>query len=232
MGGESDIDTILSEHCHFSVDPPEWPEIDIQPFLDAMTNPITITPSTKKQNYPAVFTNVIIEPNTNPTISKSVINGVLYIKAPNNVKFSGNVVVNGVVVTEDKEGTSLNDCTIWFTGNCDFPGVEALPDTAQYSDLRELTGTIVLAPGFDLRFTGNSNTASGVIAADKLFFTGNSDLSGDMFGTVLGLTDEPMTLTGNTELRFNRPANGDPASGFVHPMQFVPVLGSYKDIAQ
>jgi hypothetical protein len=232
VGGETDIDTILDEHCHFSVDPPQWPEIDIQPFIDAMTSPVTITPSMASNAYPADFNNVIIEANTNPTISKTEINGVLYIKAPNKVKFSGNVVINGVIITEEKPGESLSNCTIEFTGNCDFPGVGALPDTAAYADLKALTGTIVLAPGFHVNFSGRTNTASGVMAADQLSFTGNSDLSGDMFGTVLSLTDAPLILSGSTELRFNRPEGSVEPAGFIHPIQFSPVLGSYKDIAQ
>jgi hypothetical protein len=232
VGGETDIDIILNEHCHFSVDPPEWPEINLQPFIDAMTSPVTITASTASNDYPEEFTNVIIEAGTDPTISKSVINGVLYIKSPNNVTFSGNVVVNGVIITEEKAGESLENCTIEFRGNCDFPGVGALPDTAAFTDLRELTGTIMLAPGFKLDFSGTSNTASGVMAADQLSFTGNSELSGDMFGTVLSLTDAPLILTGSTELKFNRPADSEAPSGFTHPIQFVPVLGSYRDIAQ
>ena len=241
VGGETDIDTILDDHCHFSVDPPEWPTINIQPFIDAMNNPVTITPDMRSQDYPEEFTNIIIEANTNPTISKTEINGVLYIKAPNKVKFSGNVVINGVIITEDKEGESLEDCSIEFVGNCDFPGVGVLPDTStdpdtsvvtNFTALKELTGTIVLAPGFKVNFSGTSNTASGVMAADQLSFTGNSDLSGDMFGTVLSLTDAPLILTGSTELRFNRPDGSVDPAGFVHPMQFTPVLGSYKDIAQ
>jgi hypothetical protein len=197
-----------------------------------MTTSQTITPSMHSNDYPEEFTNIIIEANTNPTISKTEINGVLYIKSPNNVKFSGNVVINGVIITEDKPGESLDNCTIEFRGTCDFPGVGALPDTAAYTDLKALTGTIVLAPGFKLDFSGSSNTASGVMAADQLSFTGSSELSGGMFGTVLSLTDAPLTLTGSTELRFNRPANSEEPAGFVHPIQFLPVLGSYKDIAQ
>ena len=230
VGGETDPNIILNDHCHFSVDPPEWPEVNIQPFIDAMTSPVTITPSTPSQDYPEEFTNVIIEAGTNPTISKSVVNGVLYIKAPNNVKFSGNVVINGVIITEKKAGESLANCTIEFTGNVDFPGVGVLPDTAAYTDLKELTGTILLAPGFKLDFSGSSNTASGVMAADQFAFTGNSELSGDMFGTVLGLTDAPLILTGSTDLRFNRPDDDQDPAGFVQPIQFLPVLGSYKDV--
>jgi hypothetical protein len=248
VGGETDAQTILDNHCHFSVDPPEWPEINIQPFIDSMTSSQTITPSTPTNNYPEELTNVIIEAGTNPTISSSVINGVLYIKSPNKVKFSGNVVINGVIITEEKEGESLENCVVEFVGNCDFPGVGALPDTAtststdpdgtvtvtttDYTALKALTGTIALAPGFRIDFSGTSNTASGIMAADQFAFTGNSELSGDMFGTVLGLTDAPLILTGSTELRFNRPDDSDDPAGFRHPIQFLPVLGSYKDIAQ
>ena len=68
------------------------------------------------------------------------------------------------------------------------------------------------------------------MAADQFAFTGNSELSGDMFGTVLGLTDAPLILTGSTDLRFNRPDDDQDPAGFVQPIQFLPVLGSYKDV--
>jgi len=229
VAGESDIFAIMANHAHFGVAEPEFPEIDITPF-DSMTTS-EIDADTEIPNQDLVLNNVRIKAGTNPTFrNNAVINGVLYIESPNTVIFRAGTVINAIIVCEDDPTVPAADKTIEFRGHVSAPGVGALPDDdPQFADVREHLGTSILAPGFSVTFRGTTNSINGTIAADQLSFIGDSDISGELTGSIIGLKDREMILQGNAMIRINRQAAIATPAGFNHPLGMVIVGGSYSE---
>jgi len=157
------------------------------------------------------FTNVRIPPNTNPIFGGGVMfNGVLFIETPNLVTFSANVNITGIIVGDgdvtDDSGTNRID----FLGTVSSNPVTDLP--AGFGELREETGTFLMAPGFSLSFQGDFETINGAIAANGIAFSGNA--GGIIEGSVLNYSDTAMDLSGNNSLVFNRYADTEIPAGF------------------
>ena len=227
VGGETDTDEIFANHTHLNQDDPEFPELDLTPFDGLTTSVIDGSTSTSGIK---TFENAHVLPDVNPTFSGIItINGILYIEAPNDVKFSGNVVINGFIVTSDGSSLPLSGNQLTFTGNVSVPGVDALPDTPEFAAIKALTGTAILAPGFGVTFTGNNSGIDGLIAADQLTFRGNTSLGGELTGMILGLTDLPMSLRGNTKITINRQDGDYTPVGFKYTSAFEVIRGSYAE---
>jgi len=225
IGGESDLDEILLNHTHLSQDEPEFPELDLSPFPALAVNVLT-----KKSNNNKTLNNVYVPAGKNPMFNgNTTINGIVYIEAPNKVKFNGNLVLNGFVITEDGGDLPISGNEITFNGNLSVPGVGVLPDTAEFADVKTHEGTAVLAPGFRLKFSGNNSGINGMIAADQLIFTGNSSVGGELTGTILGLKNLPMTLSGNTEITINRQDDDSIPAGFKCSAKLNVVPNSYAE---
>jgi len=229
VAGESDPLIILNDHVHLEVDPPAFPPVDVKPF-QAMAKGDVITSSTDLSGSDLVLTNAVVEPNTNPIFtSNTTINGVLYVKSPNNISFTAGVTINGIIVTDNPDSPDLTANEISFGGNIAAPGVSALPDTEEFAEIKQHSGTILLAPGFKTSFSGGANSINGVIAADQLSFRGNPNVSGEINGSVIGLKDLPMSLSGNVELRINRDKMDPFPAGFLHPFAFCAIPDSYTE---
>ena len=95
--------------------------------------------------------------------------------------------------------------------------------------MKAADGTAIVAPGFGLTFRGTTNTINGVIAADQLSFMGNSNISGNMTGTILGLKNLDMTLAGNTTIQIQRQDSGIVPAGFDHSLGLSVVSSSYDE---
>jgi hypothetical protein len=205
VGGTNDPAEIPN-HIHKGVDEPEFPTVDTSMFLPYATNLYTPGKS--------VYSNIVIPPNTNPTFNAGVqLNGVVYIKAPNQVKFNGHASIQGVIVTDDgPQPGNLSTNTLTFNGGFDAQGVETLP--ASYGDLRSLSGSFMLMPGFSLSMSGNFDAhAHGSIVVDKASMTGSANVKLD--GSLVILQDTPMSMGGNSEL-----TAGDNALGFPAGLKF------------
>ncbi len=223
IGGASKWSGDIDDHIHFGVPVVELPRPDPTVFEPFAVNVLSGSTSGNR-----TFTNIRIPANTNPTFSgNTTLEGVIYIEQPNNVHFSGNVSMKGVIVTEDAGQDAYASNTIKFTGNSSFEGVEALPDTAEFAGLKAMPGAAILAPGFDLRFTGNFGTVGGTLAAEKFTFTGNS--GGVVKGAIISYSDEEMTLTGNSSLIIDRSAYDKVPPGFSVPTTLAPVMSSYTE---
>ena len=226
IGGESDPCQILEDHVHVNMDDPGFPEIDITPFV-LLTKSI-IDSNTDLTGSGLTFNNALVKADTDPDFrNHTVINGVLFIETPNVVTFHAGTTINGIVVTQDASGSNIAENRLEFKGHVTAPGVDALPDGDEFANIKELTGTVILAPGFALTFRGNTHSINGTIAADQLDFRGNSDVSGNLTGTVLGLADMEMSLQGNTSIRIARPTDDILAAGFKHPLGLTPNADSY-----
>ncbi|MHC4085194.1 MAG: pilus assembly PilX N-terminal domain-containing protein [Planctomycetota bacterium] len=172
------------------------------------------------------FTNVRIPPDTNPFFGGGVnIYGVVFIETPNVVTFSANVNITGIIVGDgevtDDSGTNRID----FLGTVNSNPVTALPES--FGELREETGTFLMAPGFSLSFQGDFETINGAIAANGIEFSGNA--GGRIDGSVLNYSDTPMDLSGNNALIFNRYADTEIPAGFEPEIVLKYVLESYSE---
>jgi len=225
IGGESIWGGDIMDHIHIGIGDVAFPEVDptvFEPFAVNIVDSGTSTSGNK------TFTNIRILADTNKTFSGNItLNGVVFIEAPNTVHFSGNVTITGVVVTEDAGEGAYDTNTIKFTGNTTVRGVEELPDEPEFSALRQMPGSFLLAPGFGVQFTGNFGTVSGTLAADSFKWTGNA--GGTVHGTIINYGDSEFKLTGNSNLSFDRSGDPETPAGFATPGRLVPVPSSYTE---
>ena len=218
---------VIAQHVHLGVEAPDWPALDTTPLIALSTTIIDSTTDINGSNL--VFNNARIKAGTNPRFTRDmVINGVLVVEAPNQVRFEGKTTINGLVVTVDPAtGQPIGNCQLFFAGNVEARGVEALPATAEFAAVKQKTGTFIVAPGFGVTFAGNFSAVNGTIAADQLTFTGTAE--GVVKGSVLGLKDLPTSLSGNVDISVDR-KNADPnAAGFVKSFAFAPLPGTYSE---
>ena len=174
------------------------------------------------------FTNVRIAAGTNPHFSgNTTINGVLFVEVPNVVVFSGNCNITGVIVAEGDVNDNSGTNQLIFLGSVDSAPVSELPEDSEFDGLREETGTFVMAPGFKASFGGSFETLNGAIAANGIEFFGNA--GGTIAGSVINYSDTPMTLSGNSDLFFNRSGITEVPAGFEPEIVLQRVADSYRE---
>ena len=224
LGGTSDPEE-MAQHILTVPEAPDFPEVDTASLAPLATN--IVDASTDVSSPGLVLSNIRIVAGTNPAFSSDIVlNGIVYVEAPNIVMFTAKTTLNGLVVAE---GTSqdINDCQMHFSGQVEAFGVEALPDTPEFEAVKQQTGTFVLAPGFQVTFSGHFSAINGTIAADKLTFTGTAE--GVVKGSLIGLANHPMTLGGTVDIHVDREnANPDPA-GFKKSIAMVADAATYSE---
>ena len=215
----------INQHVHFGVEAPVFPEVDTTIFAPLATGDI-VDSSTDTSQPGMVFNNVLIKAGANRTFASDVtINGIIFIESPNIVVFAGKVTLRGLVATED--GGDIEECKITFAGQVDAFGVEALPE-AGFEDIKEMTGTFVVAPGFDVNFAGQFTTINGTVAADKLTFSGQS--GGTVKGSVIGLADHPTDISGTVDIIIDRSDDDSADAGFSIPKALAVVPRTYLEV--
>jgi hypothetical protein len=114
-------------------------------------------------------------------------------------------------------------------GNCTFQGVDMLPtnDPAFPPELRAMTGSQIIAPKFKFYCTGNFTSMGGSIAADQIMFDGNS--SGTIKGSLIGLANNPVVLSGKTLTIDHTTLNKFPA-GILFGHHYSPKPGTYMEV--
>ncbi|MBL7132994.1 MAG: hypothetical protein ISS78_02745, partial [Phycisphaerae bacterium] len=225
LGGTTDPE-LMGQHIHSLSATPQVPTVDLEPLAALATNVVDSSTSTSSPGL--TFSNIRIASSTNPTFgSDVVINGMTYVEAPNIVSFAGKTTINGMVVTEDSDNP-IESCQLSFSAQVEAYGVETLPDIPEFDQVRQETGTFILAPGFAVTFSGQFSAISGTIAADQLTFTGQAE--GIVKGAVIGLGDYPTSLDGIVEIRVDRlNAYPDPA-GFVKTIALEVDPASYREL--
>ena len=216
---------VIAQHVHLGVEAPDFPELDAAPLAALATNLVDRTTDLKQ----SVLKNIRIAAGTNPTFSSDVvINGVIYVEAPNIVRFEGKTTLNGFIVTQDSD-QPLSSCQIHFAGHVEARGVEGLPATPEYAAVKQQTGTFMLAPGFGATFAGSFSAINGSIAADQLTFTGTAE--GVVKGSVIGMKDLPTEIGGTVEIYVDS-KNADPRpAGFVQSTALTPDPSTYAEAA-
>ncbi len=210
IGGETG-QVAIDNHVDFGVPPTEFPE-PVPGIFESYA--VNIVDSNTDTSADAILENIRILANTNPVFSGNVtLKGIVYIETPNVVEFTGGADITGIIVgdgdIEDNSGTNK----IIFRGNVSSHPVSELPAEAQYDGLHEETGTFAMAPGFHVSFGGSFDALCGAIAGNGVEFFGNA--GGIINGSVINYSGDAMTLTGNTDLYFNRSGTATSPAGFV-----------------
>ncbi len=225
IGGETGQSSIQN-HVHFGVPPTSFPTPNPNAFRHYATN---IVDSTTPTSSGATFENVRIVASTNPTFSGHVtLKGITFIETPNIVTFTGTTDVIGLIVGDGDLNDNSNTNQVIFQGNVYSQPVTNLPNEEKFAGIRTQTGTFLMAPGFGLSFGGNFHTLNGVIAGNGVTFFGNA--GGTVNGSIINYSDETMTLSGNSDLYFNRSGTSSVPAGFVPEivLQYDPC--SYSEI--
>lgn len=207
IGGETGQDaidnhvTINAESIDFPIPEPDAFEHYVVNLFDPATD--TTTDMTLE--------NIRIPAGTNPHFSGHVtLKGIVFVETPNIVTFTGNTDVIGIIIGDGNLAYPSDDNQLVFLGNVDSSSVSQLDAT--FGDIREETGTFLLAPGFDACFGGSFNTINGVIAASGIEFFGNA--GGTVNGSIINYGEDLMTLLGSVDLVFDRSGLTENPAGF------------------
>ncbi len=227
IGGETG-QTAIDEHVELGVPQVEFPEPitsmydDYAPIANAMD-------ATTDTSADASYDNLRIPAGLNPHFSGNVaLRGVIFIETPNVVTFTGNVDMTAIIVGDgdwtDNSGTNQ----INITGNVNSLPISDLPDEAKFDGLHDEIGTFIMAPGFSVSMGGSFATVSGSIAGNGISFFGNA--GGTIKGSVINYSDEPMELSGNSDLLFNRSGLDKVPAGFLPYVVLYYDASSYREV--
>lgn len=177
----------------------------------------------------ANYDNVLIPPNTNPNFNAgTVMRGIIYIQQPNSVKFNGSVNITGVIVCEDSGVGNLLTNVLNFQGNGGTKqGVDALPNLPQFAGIKaELAGSFIIAPGFDVNFTGNFGSVAGHIVGDRVTLQGSTDAT--ITGSIVSLK-QTLKITTSGVVNFKLDPNQG-HGGLRFSDRYTPVASSYDEV--
>ncbi len=227
IGGASQQSGDIHDHVRIGVGDVEFPEADPSAFEPFATNVVDSSTNTSGKK---TFVNIRILAGTDPTFAGNItLKGVTFIETPNKVTFTGNLQIDGVIVTQDAGEGGLDDNYLHFTGNTVTSGVESLPDDqSEFAGLKELDGTFLLAPGFSAKFTGNFGTVNGAMAADEFRMTGNA--AGTVRGPIINWADTPFKMTGNARVTIDRSGSSTLPRGFIMPSGLDPLPRTYQEL--
>ncbi len=214
------------ENVHLGVDEIDFPTPDAEYFRSFATG-ITIDSNSNLNDY-TTLDNVIIAPNTNPTFASDIaIRGVLFIEQPNRVHFAGKSTVTGIIIAAGDLDNESSNNSIVFSGQVVCDDVNEL-EGEQFEDIRQETGTFIVAPGFSLDFSGQAMAISGVIAASGISFSGQA--GGAIDGSIINYSLNPMTMSGQSNLTFDRSGAEATPAGFVPNLILTFEPESYSEI--
>lgn len=227
IGGETGQDAI-DNHVTFGVPPATFPEMVPSEFAELVT--LTALDPDMDTSADATLENIIIPADMNPTFSgHATIKGLVWVETPNVVTFTGGADVTAIIIgngdPEDDSATNRLD----FRGNVDGEDIASLPtDAPQFDGLRDSVGTFIMAPGFHVSFGGSFDALCGAIAANGIEFYGNA--GGEIQGSIINYSDNEMTLSGNSDLYFNRSGIDEVPAGFVPEIILEYDASSYSEV--
>jgi hypothetical protein len=223
VGGSSIQADILANHVDH-IDPAAIPEMPL-PDTSVYAKYATTMYVAGKPSYD----NVYIPANLNPTISGPItFRGVLLIKSPNNVKFNGGVNIQGIIVTDGAPVGTLLTNVITFAGSGNSTsGLDTLPDLPQFTELRKMGGSFLIAPNYDVKFTGNFDAIAGNVVGDRVTVQGSSDLN--ITGSIVALK-QTLTMGTNGTIKFNASPNPMLHTGLRFSDRYVPNMSSYDEV--
>jgi hypothetical protein len=129
-------------------------------------------------------------------------------------------------VTQNNPIGNLSTNILTFSGNVSAAPVSTLPES--FGDLRTLTGSFLLAQGFQTTFSGNFGTVNGAIIADKISFNGNA--GGTVMGSIVSLTNNPLTVSGTSDVTIASTGTTDYPAGVYFSSKYSPLPDTYEEI--
>lgn len=225
IGGTAMSDPEVWDHVHIGAEIPEFPEIDISPFLPFVTGLIDGDTETSGTQ---TFSNVRIAANTDPSFSGDItLRGVIYIETPNRVTFGEGTKIQGVIVTQDGGALSAANEIKFENGTYSY-GTETLPDVAPFRQVRKMTGSFILAPGFRVKFENESGVINGLIAAGHVKF--ENAFNGTLRGGIICYGDEEMAAENGSSFTIDHSHYHDVPAGFsVDARRLVALPASYTE---
>lgn len=217
-----------SDNVHH-VDEPAFPVVDASDLIALATNVISSGKQTAFE-----YNNIIIPPNANPTFNAGTeLNGVIYIQSPNQVKFAGHAKITGVIVGDPNPVGGLDANTITFRGTVNAYPVEDLPEyDPQFTQIRDMGGSFILAEGFAVDFGGNADAGStsvtGAVVASSISFSGTADAVVD--GSIINLADTAVTFSGNSSVTIRSSGTSEKPYALYFGSRYVPLPGSYEEV--
>jgi len=200
--------TTVDGNINYNAPPVAMPVIDRTPYKKLATRVVDSTTSFAS----GTFKNIRIKAGTNPVFGDVTIQGVMYIESPNNVQFTNNVNFTGVMVADDPAvGTTDTDNYIYFKNNMTFAGAENLPNTSEFTAVKQLQGAAVLCPGFTMEFKNNMSSVGGIMALKSLIAKNN--LYSTVYGSMLIYGDAGLDFKNNSDLNIWL-SNSSPPPGF------------------
>jgi len=199
--------TAIDNHITIGADPVEFPVPETTRFQTYATGPV-IGPTTNLANS-MTLVNASIQAGANPTFLGNVtIQGILFIEAPNVVRFTQNVSQQGIIVASgDVSNPAAN--RISFEGNF---ASGPYPAGTPFDALRREQGSSIVAPGFGVSFSGNFSSVNGVLAASGLDFSANA--SATVKGTLISYSSNATVVDGNISMSFDRAQMAEIPAGF------------------
>jgi hypothetical protein len=223
IGGETGQDAI-ENHVTTNAPYTDFPVPDPDAFENYTEN--IFDPSTDTTTN-LTLENITIPADTNPHFSGNVIlKGIIFIESPNIVEFTGNADITGIIIGNGDLNFPSDENQLNFRGNVDSHSVSELDAT--FGDIRQETGTFLLAPGFSASFGGSFETLNGVIAASGIEFFGNA--GGTIKGSVINYSETPMSLDGSVDLVFDNFKLTENPAGFETTMILEFQSGTYTEL--
>jgi hypothetical protein len=232
IAGYSSSSSEFANHVHAGVSPPEFPSIDTSPFEQYVPNASASGPSVISASPPSTrksFTNIRIKAGVNPSFSSgSVIQGVVFIETPNQIRFTGGVTIQGVIVVQNNPTGDVTTNSIHFGGNVTHQGVETLPNSGAFEGLPNLSGSFLLAPKFNLVLRGNSNNVGGTIVAGKIDIAGTA--GANVKGSVINLEDTALDMTGTSDIVISPSGSDKYPAGITFGSHFTANPATYMEL--
>ncbi len=207
------------------LDPEDLPEFAVpkirEDFYDYATGPV-ITATTDLSGSTTTWANARIAAGSGTEAQpltfggNVVIQGILYIEAPNVVMFPQNTTLEGMIVAEgDVNDPGTNAINFGDPADAKTPSNFSsgpYPPGPQFDAIRQEQGSCILAPGFAVSFWKNFSAINGVIAASGLHFDNNATAT--IKGTLINYSEDPTTIVRNINATFDRSAQVEIPAGF------------------
>ena len=225
----SDPDDPITDHINKGAEYVEFPSPNPAYFKDKVVWETVVDANSVLDQ--SIYNNIYILADAGPITfaSDTTINGILYIEAVNDIHFAGQSTINGIIVGEG----SLDDVTstLKFSGQVESYDVSVLEGDSRFDNILEDTGTFIVAPGFEVDMSGQSNTdnntINGAIACSGVKFSGQA--GGTFNGSIVNYADDPMELGGQTSLIFNRSGAEKNPAGFGPQLVLSYMPDSYRE---
>jgi hypothetical protein len=220
---------------HYGVPKPTFRPVDTYAFaqyVPAATAPPGASVINTSNPTGSSFKNIRIKANSNPTFNNNtLLQGVIWIEQPNQVKFNGGAVIQGVIVTSTDGPTTRRPTSrrTWSSSRV------ARRSTASARCRRPTTSRSACGSSparpcssrVHRKFGGNFNTINGTIIASRMEFSGTA--GGTIKGSVINLRDTAVTLAGTSDIIIESQGTANHPAGVFFGSRYEPLPFTYQE---